>query len=87
MDEFLVNFYMLKFCLFSDDGDTCYAKLLLASPGEVLQQVNNHVIQSLRLLSAFEYKNSHFVKSMSTRLLHQKRQLLILSLWKPQENR
>ena len=78
MVEFLVNFYTLKFCLFSDEGDTCYAKLLLASPGEVLQQVNDHVIQSLRLLSAFEY-NSHFVKSMSTRLLHQKRQLLILS--------
>ena len=77
---------MLTFYLYSDEGDTCYAKLLLASPDEVLKQVNDQVVQSSRLLTVFQY-NSSFVESMSTRLLHQKRQLLVLSLWKPQENK
>jgi len=70
---------LVTFYLNTDEGDTCYAKLLLASPDEVLKQVSVEVVQSLRLLSVFEY-NGSFVKSLSTRLLHQKRQLLVLSL-------
>lgn len=36
---------MLNYSLDSDEGDTCYAKLLLASPDEVLKQVIDHVMQ------------------------------------------
>ena len=34
---------MLNYSLDSDEGDTCYTKLLLASPDEVLKQVTDHV--------------------------------------------
>lgn len=45
---FLVNDFVACF-LNSDEEDTCYAKLLLASPDEVLKQVIDHVIQSWKL--------------------------------------